>query len=127
MIGAICFHSFVLFKNYIVIFLLICGGIIGLIAITTNKEFNVIPEIKDEACLVTHGIYKYIRHPMYFSLTVAFFGFFIFGDLITKLFYIIMFLALYLKAKKEEILWQKHDKCYIEYKQKTKMFIPFLL
>jgi protein-S-isoprenylcysteine O-methyltransferase Ste14 len=116
-----------LFKNGIVLFFLIVGLAIGLNAIKTNKDFNIIPEIKNQACLVTHGIYRYIRHPMYFSLIVAFFGFFIYADIITKLLYMILFLVLFLKAKKEEKLWHHYDKCYEEYKRKTKMFIPFIL
>jgi protein-S-isoprenylcysteine O-methyltransferase Ste14 len=127
MIGLMIVLNLSFLKNFTVLFFLILGIAIGLNAIKTNKDFNIIPEIKNEACLVTHGIYKYVRHPMYFSLMVAFFGFFIFGDFKTKLFYIIMFLAVFLKAKKEEKLWQNLDKCYEEYKRKTKMFIPFFL
>jgi len=115
-----------LFTNVFVVLCLFIGLGIGFSAIKINNDFNIIPEIKHNACLVTHGIYKYVRHPMYFSLLVAFFGFFIYGNLFTKLLYLLLFSVLFLKAKKEEKLWNEYDACYKEYKKNTKMIIPFL-
>lgn len=108
-----------------IIFLIVGLGI-GLTAVGDMKKFNIIPEIHHEASLVRHGIYRYVRHPMYFSLLVAFFGFFLFGGLATKLFYLLMFGAVFLKAKKEEQLWCEKDKEYLRYKEETKMLFPFL-
>ena len=109
------------------IVLLIVGSGIGFTAIGDMKNFNIIPEIHCEASLVKHGMYRYVRHPMYFSLIVAFSGFFLYGALITKFFYISMVTALYLKARKEERLWCEKDPEYLRYKKETKMIIPFLL
>ena len=126
-IGAMLLLQWELLKNPIVSLLLLAGLAVGLYAIYCNKNFNIIPEIKEEACLVRHGIYNYIRHPMYFSLMLAFFGFFIFGDEEIKLLYLLLLSVLYLKADKEEKLWHCHSEEYAAYKQKTKMFIPFVL
>ena len=118
--------SWHLLKYLPTIVFLVVGLVIGLTAIWNMKKFNIIPEIHCEASLVKHGMYRYVRHPMYFSLLVAFFGFFLFGGWITKFFYLTMFVALFLKAKKEERLWCDKEQEYLRYKDETKMLIPLL-
>lgn len=118
--------SWHLVKHFPTISFLIVGLGIGLTAIGDMKKFNIIPEIHCEASLVKHGIYRYVRHPMYFSLLVAFFGFFLFGGVVTKFFYITMFIAVFLKAKKEERLWCEKESEYERYKKETKMLVPYI-
>ena len=102
----------------------------GIYAITCNKlsNFNIIPEIKEEAKLIITGAYKYIRHPMYFAVLLIMLGVITVNlNMISILLYLFLILVLYLKAKKEELLWVEKSKQYEEYKCKTKMFIPFIL
>ncbi len=106
------------------------GFIIGIYAIYCNKlhNFNIIPEIKDNANLVTHGIYKYVRHPMYLSVAVMMLGTIIFNLNFVNIFiYLILILALFLKARKEEKLWSKKIPQYSNYMKHSKMIIPCLL
>ncbi len=106
------------------------GFIIGIYAIYNNQlhNFNIIPEIKDGASLITHGVYKYVRHPMYFSVIVMMLGLIIHNpDIINFSLYSLMILALFLKAKKEEKLWETKTDEYANYKQQTKMIIPYIL
>ena len=106
------------------------GFIIGIYAIYCNKlhNFNIIPEIKDNANLVTHGIYKYVRHPMYLSVAVMMLGTIIFNLNFVNIFiYLILILALFLKARKEEKLWSKKIPQYSDYIKHSKMIIPCLL
>ena len=106
------------------------GFIIGIYAIYCNKlhNFNIIPEIKDNANLVTHGIYKYVRHPMYLSVAVMMLGTIIFNLNFVNIFiYLILILALFLKARKEEKLWSKKIPQYSDYMKHSKMIIPCLL
>jgi len=126
-IGGMLILDYRLLREPIVLLFLLCGLAVGLYAIYCNKNFNIIPEIKENACLVRHGIYRYIRHPMYFSLMVSFFGFVLFGSGASRIMYFLMLTVLYLKADKEEKLWHSHDQEYAKYKEKTKMFIPFVL
>lgn len=125
-IGGMLWFDWEILKKPIVL-LLMSGGLgIGLYAVYCNKNFNIIPEIKKSACLVRHGIYHYIRHPMYFSLMIAFLGFLLFGNEQSRILYLLLLTVLYLKADKEERLWSCHDEEYTDYKQRTKMFIPFI-
>ena len=108
----------------------VVGFIIGIYAIYNNKlhNFNIIPEIKNGAELVTHGIYGHIRHPMYFSVALMMFGVIIFNlNTINITIYLLLLLSLFLKANKEEKLWSKKTPNYKKYKQKTKMIIPYIL
>ena len=99
------------------------------IMLTNNiNNFNIIPEIKKEATLVTRGAYRYIRHPMYFGILIL-----MFPPLINTIstfnlsIYTFLALVLILKAKKEEQLWENSSQEYVQYKKRTKMIIPFVI
>lgn len=53
--------------------LLAAGCAVGIAALRANRpgNFNVRPELKPGARLVTHGIYRYVRHPMYLGVLLA--------------------------------------------------------
>jgi len=106
------------------------GGFIGIWALNHNQlgNFYIQPKLKDNAELVTTGIYKYIRHPMYFSVTFMMLGVIVYNlNTFNIAIYLLLILVLFLKARKEELLWSKKSKAYLAYMQKTKMIIPFIL
>jgi len=112
----------------IIIFLL--GAGIGLWAINHHKRgnFNIQPKLKEGCQLVTTGAYNYIRHPMYTSVLLMMFAVLVSTPtLLEFLFFIALIIVLVLKAKREELLWCGHDKAYLEYKEHTKLFIPYIL
>lgn len=53
------------------------GAVLGGAALAANRpgNFNIRPEPKDGAHLVTHGIYAHVRHPMYAALLLAMLAF----------------------------------------------------
>jgi len=105
------------------------GFIVGIYALFHNGlgNFNIIPEIKDEAILATHGVYKYIRHPMYFSVTFMMLGVIIYNlNIFNITIFSLLILVLFLKARKEELLWGQKSQAYLAYMQKTKMIIPYI-
>ena len=106
------------------------GAAIGIWAIKHNRpdNFNIIPELKEGCCLVTTGIYRYIRHPMYTSVMLMMMGILLFKPtLFNTLLWGALVIVLYLKASREERLWTVHDPVYAEYKEQTKYFIPYIL
>jgi len=106
------------------------GLIIGIYAVFNNglNNFLIISEIKDGARLVTHGLYSYIRHPMYFSVIVMSFALIIKNiNFLNLLLFGFVIVILFLKAKREEKLWSEKTPSYKEYIKNTKMMIPFLL
>jgi len=89
---------------------------------TTNFEFE------NTVKLVTEGIYKYIRHPMYGSLLFLVIGAFLkHVTPVTIALTVASLIFLILTAKIEE---KENIKffgvAYEEYMEKTKMFIPFI-
>jgi protein-S-isoprenylcysteine O-methyltransferase Ste14 len=92
------------------------------------SNFNIIPDIKKDAILITTGAYRYVRHPMYFAVLIT-----MFAPLINSMNYtnlvicFILTITMFLKAKKEEYLWHIESDGYKRYMQNTKMIIPFVL
>jgi protein-S-isoprenylcysteine O-methyltransferase Ste14 len=85
-------------------------------------------QIEDTSRLITTGLYKYIRHPMYLSLMLAGFGILAkdYGY-IQLIFALINFIALILTARIEEReMILKFGDDYIKYMISTKMFIPYV-
>jgi len=111
------------------IFFLVLGAIVGLLALMKHKRgnFNIRPDIKECCILVTDGIYRYIRHPMYLSVLTMMFGvlvlYFSFYELVL---YICLVTTLMVKLFYEENLWVLHSSQYKSYKKQTKRIIPFI-
>lgn len=83
---------------------------------------------KDNAQLVTTGIYHLVRHPMYFGGLTLFVGWSIFwGSLLALLFTIFLAVFFAFKASKEETLLKIQYKEYDDYQAHvTKKIIPFI-
>ncbi len=78
--------------------------------------------------LVVDGLYRYIRHPMYASLLLLAWGAFLKRvDLLTIVAVSLVTLVLFWAAKVEEsenvAIWGTD---YVTYKQRSRMFIPFI-
>jgi protein-S-isoprenylcysteine O-methyltransferase Ste14 len=130
LIGFIVFFSQGFLSNILAIILFITGLLIGLWALNHNQlgNFNIQPKLKEGSSLITTGIYKYIRHPMYLSVLTTMFSFVLStANLLEILLFISLLLVLLLKAKREESLWLEHDEKYKRYKERTKLFLPFVL
>jgi protein-S-isoprenylcysteine O-methyltransferase Ste14 len=86
-------------------------------------------DLENTSKLVTVGLYKFIRHPLYASLLFLGIGIFLKDiTMITILLALINFVALLATAKREEKeMIDKFGKDYIAYMQKTRMFIPFVV
>ena len=119
-----------IFNNYLSLFISSIGFIFSLYTLYFNQvgNFNIRPDIKSNAKLISSGAYKYIRHPMYFCVLLIMGGVILSDiNLINIICYGILIIVLYLKAEKEEMLWSEKMEEYASYKEKTKMFIPFIL
>jgi protein-S-isoprenylcysteine O-methyltransferase Ste14 len=120
-----------LFVMQVMGFMLVLIGVD--MAIFARKELgtNWVPaaeyQVKKDQELVTTGIYKYIRHPIYFSAVLSITG----GELVAQSYLAFIGLVLlvggYRQARNEEKLLIGHfGSAYKNYMKRTKMFIPFL-
>ena len=85
-------------------------------------------QIKKNHELITRGIYKYIRHPIYGAMLLMVPGALLVSGSYTFIaVLIIMLFAVEIFALREEKILIKHfGRKYIEYKKTTKKFIPFV-
>jgi len=85
------------------------------------------PIVAEKARLVTHGPYRFIRHPMYTALLLVVWAL-IADD--SSLFRLatgaILTLNLVIKLRYEERLLQRHFPEYTAYMKRTKRLIPFI-
>ena len=79
--------------------------------------------------LVTDGLYKYIRHPQYTGLILIITGWMLHwsNPLTIIMFPILLILYFVLSKKEEKELIDEFGEEYLEYKKRTKMYIPFVL
>jgi len=130
LIGALLLFGTSLFSSVLAILIFIGGAVMGMYALFYNnlKNINIIPEIKEDAVLITTGAYAYIRHPMYFSVLIMMLGVVVADvNMISMGLYLLLIIILLLKAHKEEKLWMEKSEAYRAYRQRTKSIIPFIV
>lgn len=100
-----------------------CGYIVSILYLRHN--WSVSAAIKQGHTLVKSGPYRFVRHPMYFFMTLVVLG----SGLLISNFFTILYTPLvlflyYLRAKKEEEMLKNALSGYDEYVKGTKMLIP---
>jgi protein-S-isoprenylcysteine O-methyltransferase Ste14 len=102
--------------------------LIGFIPIfQKNFKVNIFPEVTKNMDLVTSGIYKFIRHPMYLSVLLVGISFVIADPKpLILLIWMILLMNLHLKMDIEETNLMKFFPKYKEYRNSTKRLIPFI-
>jgi len=129
LIGLMVVFSKGLFSSIVAMTIFIVGMAIGVWALSHNKlgNFNIQPKLKEGSSLITTGVYKYVRHPMYLSVIITMFAFLVSTLTLTESsLFIALVVVLQLKAKREEALWIEKEREYLNYQKRTKRFIPFL-
>lgn len=112
------------------IFLISLGISIGIIAVfyMRKSRLSVFPEVTKDTKLVTDGIYKLIRHPIYTSVLISSLGFLLTNlEALRIVFFIFLMIDLLIKIKKEEaFLKEKFPVKYNEYLKKSYKLIPYI-
>jgi protein-S-isoprenylcysteine O-methyltransferase Ste14 len=103
--------------------LILGGGLINLLGLLTlRRAFTIMSEARE---LITNGLFRYVRHPLYtghfilffgslllrlHSYTIAMYAFFVFGQIV--------------RAKIEENKLESAFPDYAAYKKRAGMFFP---
>lgn len=109
--------------------LLVAGLAVGAWALAANRpgNFNIRPEVKEGATLVTHGPYRWVRHPMYLAVTVTMAAFCAAGDAIQWGMWVALLGVLAAKARREERGLVVAHPGYAGYRARTRAILPFIL
>ena len=101
--------------------------ILGLSALALGKSLTAHPMPTKNAVLVTDGLYRFVKHPIYSGLILLSFGLTIAGGFFPHaIFFIALVVLLNYKASFEEKLLASTYAGYAEYSKKTGRFIPRL-
>jgi protein-S-isoprenylcysteine O-methyltransferase Ste14 len=110
-----------------------CGIAIGLLAclimaiavINLGKNLTPLPCPKDGAELIQAGLYRYVRHPIYFGVLLAACEWLlIFPGVYVLAYSISLFVLFDIKAKREEVWLVERFPAYKDYQSRVKKLIP---
>lgn len=110
-----------------------CGLAIGLLAclvmliaaINLGKNLTPLPCPKDGAVLVQTGLYRFVRHPIYFGVLLAALAWFlVFPGVYVLAYSIGLFFLFDTKAKREELWLVNRFPVYRDYQGRVKKLIP---
>lgn len=112
------------------IVVILAGVVLGISAIASIRlsQLSVLPEIRNQASLVTTGPYRWIRHPMYTGLMLLTAGCVSSPLDSWKLpVWLVLVAVLWGKSTYEEGLLCQRFPEYEEYRRRTKRFIPWFI
>ncbi|MDO8299952.1 isoprenylcysteine carboxylmethyltransferase family protein [Lacisediminimonas sp.] len=107
--------------------LLLAGVAMGLWSLYANRpgNFNLRPDLKPNARLITTGPYAYVQHPMYVAVLLLGLGLVVlYLDWIKFLLWLLLFIILHLKSAMEERALDARFAGYREYAGMTGRFFP---
>jgi protein-S-isoprenylcysteine O-methyltransferase Ste14 len=94
-----------------------------------GSNFSTRLHVRDEHTLVTHGPYRWVRHPMYTVLYIHFLGVFLLTAnwLVGGFFLVALTLVVFSRVNREEaVMEEKFGSAYHLYRQQTGRFLPRL-
>lgn len=102
-------------------------GLFVLSILQLNTNLSPFPSPKTQSELITSGIFKFIRHPIYSSLIIGLVSWSLYQHSTYQLgISIILIVLFYFKSDYEERLLMQKFENYHSYKQKTGRFFPKL-
>jgi protein-S-isoprenylcysteine O-methyltransferase Ste14 len=94
-------------------------------AINLGKNLTPLPCPKDNAVLIQTGLYRFVRHPIYFGVLIAAIAWLlVFPGLYILLYVIGLFFLFDVKARREEVWLVERFPDYRGYQGRVKKLIP---
>ena len=106
----------------------ILGTVIALIAaINLGKNLTPLPRPKENAELIQGGLYRFVRHPIYFGVIVLSLGWgLIQQSTLVWLYVLIIAIFFDIKSRKEERWLVERFSAYANYQGRVRKLIPWL-
>lgn len=113
--------------NAIAFALVLAGTFVGVAALAANRpgNFNIRPELKDSARLITDGIYAHVRHPMYLAVLLVMAAAIAADPRPWRIVaWLLLFAVLVAKLRREETYLQARFPDYADHMQRSARLIP---
>ena len=118
-------HTYMVLTGFLLLFFAVILRITAMLTIRINFSMHV--EAGKDNYLVIHGIYKYIRHPMYLALLLmSVSGNIIFSSRIVWIFFLLTLAGILFRIREEELFLVNQYGEYTDYKQRSYKLIPFI-
>ena len=104
------------------------GGLVSLLAVVNlGSNLTPLPHPKDGATLVVGGMYRFVRHPIYFGVILMTSGFALaVHGWLTLAEAAALAVFFDIKSRREEIWLAEHFPAYAAYRQRVRKLIPFI-
>ena len=106
----------------------ILGTVIALIAaINLGKNLTPLPRPKENAVLIQLGLYRFVRHPIYFGVIMLSIGWGLIQQSILVWLYIVIIAIFFdIKSRKEEQWLVERFSAYTDYQERVRKLIPWV-
>ena len=106
----------------------ILGTVIALIAaINLGKNLTPLPKPKENAELIQGGLYRFVRHPIYFGVIVLSIGWGVIQQSALVWLYVIAIAVFFdIKSRKEERWLVERFSAYADYQGRVRKLIPWI-
>ena len=96
--------------------------ILGIVVFIFKSVISVFSKNNDPDILITHGPFKYSRHPMYLACILFYIAISLFTLSIASLGFVLAIIVLYsiISNYEEQYLLNKYGNHYLDYKKKTR-------
>ncbi|MEO8514501.1 MAG: isoprenylcysteine carboxylmethyltransferase family protein [Ignavibacteria bacterium] len=114
--------------HYIGVTLILIGTLFFVVILLNfGQRMSPNPVPRDNSLLKTGGVYKFVRHPMYFTVLVLMLGLILYFQAFYSIIWLVIaFIFLVYKSSIEERYLLKKFPEYERYRIATKRIIPFL-
>ena len=116
-------------QNIVGLMLIVIGFVIIFVAqITLRKYYSSTLVIKENHQLITHGIYRFVRHPIYLGNTIACMGISVYASSLYGFLIMLGLIPVFLVRirMEERLLTEEFGDRYRTYKKNTRKLIPFI-
>jgi protein-S-isoprenylcysteine O-methyltransferase Ste14 len=106
----------------------ILGIIIALIAaVNLGKNLTPLPRPKENAELIQRGLYRFVRHPIYFGVIVLSLGWGLMQQSTLVWLYVLMIAIFFdIKSRKEEQWLAERFSTYADYQGRVRKLVPWV-
>lgn len=99
--------------------------ILGIVIFIFNSVISVFSKNNDSIVLITHGPFKYSRHPLYLACILFYIAISLFTISLASLGFVLIIIVFYniIANYEEQYLLNKYANDYLDYKNKTRKWI----